>query len=115
MAFSAGHEDETAGLVLDEAFEPAAFFGSELTIFLSDIAEKDDIVLGKFVETFGELLDVIFVAAAWLAEAGMKEETGEADAGIARQSVAEVTVFPARVRFDEEGRAVFLRELKWAR
>ncbi len=68
MTFGAGHEDEATGLVLDEAFEPAAFFGGELAVFLSDIADKDDIVLREFVEAFGKLLDVIFVAATGFAK-----------------------------------------------
>ena len=57
----------------DQAFEPAALLGGKLAFFLADIAEEDDVVFGEFVQALGEFFDVILVAAADFAEAGLEQ------------------------------------------
>ena len=106
----AGHEYQSAGLMLDESFEQPAVLCSELSLFDSHVTEKNDIVFSQLVEARGELLDVVLVARAYLAEARMVQQARQGNTRIARQGVAQIAIFPARNRFDEQHAKLFLAD-----
>ncbi len=92
----ARHEYQPAGLVLDQPLQEPALLGRELVVLEAHVAQKNDVELRELVTTGGELFDVVLVAAAHLAQSGMKEQARKLDAGIARERIAQIAVLPAR-------------------
>ena len=66
------HEHQSARLMLDQTLEPPALFGGELIVVATDVAQKHDIELRQFIQTGGELLDVILGTATDLVQTRMK-------------------------------------------
>ena len=108
--FPARQEHQAARLVLDQALQQSALLGGELAVFQAHVSQENHVVLGKLVEPRGELLDVVFVAAADLGEPGMKQQARKVDARVAREGVAEVAVFPPWIRFHHEDPQLFLAD-----
>ena len=73
-ALGAGHEDQTAGLKLDEAADHLALLLGQLPFVDSDIAEEDDVVFGKLFESRWEFFDVVFAPPADTVEIRMEEQ-----------------------------------------
>ena len=74
------------------------------------VAEEDHVELGKLVESGRELLDVVLVAAADLAQARVEQQARDFDARIARQGVAKIAILPARQRLDDQHSQLFLAD-----
>ena len=106
----ARHEDQAAGLILHQALEQPALLGGQLAVVEADVAQKHDVVLRQLVEPGGELLDVVLVAAADLAQPRMEEQARDLDARVARQGVAQVAILPPRVRLDHQHAQLLLAD-----
>ena len=74
------------------------------------VAEEDDVELRKLVEPGRELLDVVLVAAARLAQARVEQQARQLDARVARQGIPQVAVLPARVRLDDQDAELLLAD-----
>ena len=106
----ARHEDQAARLVLDQPLQQPALLGRQLAVFHADVAQEDHVELGELVEAGGKLLDVVLVAAARLAQPRMEQQARELDARVAREGVAQVAVFPARIRLDDQHAQLLLAD-----
>ena len=53
---AAGHEDQAAGLVLDQPLEQPALLGGQLAVVQADVAQEDHVVLRQLVEPAGNCL-----------------------------------------------------------
>src|SRR6516225_9781534 len=89
-----------AGLELDDPLDQAALLAGELAVADPDVAQEDHVVLGQLVQARGELLDVVLIAAAGLAQSRVEEQARHLHARVAREGVAKVAVLPAGIRLD---------------
>ena len=65
----ARHEDQAARLVLDQPLEQPALLGRQLAVVDAHVAQEHHVELRQLVQPGRELLDVVLVAAAGLAQA----------------------------------------------
>ncbi len=77
-----GHEDQTAGLLFDQASEQLALFFGQLVIVQTDIPQKDHVELRQVLNRFGKDFDVVLGSAAHFFQPGMKQQAGNVDAWI---------------------------------
>ncbi len=99
----AGHEDQAAGLPLDQTLQQPALLGGQLAVTDADVAQKNDVEFRELVEPRRKLLDVILIAASPLAQSRMEQSRhDDFDARIAGEGVAQIAVFPPRIRLDDE-------------
>ncbi len=102
----ARHEDEPGGLVAHGFLQRVALLVRELAWVSADVADEDHVVLRELL-VLRKSVEVV-LAAADFAEVGLKEERVDLDARVALEGVAQVAIFPARERVDDEHAELFL-------
>jgi hypothetical protein len=94
------HQDQPAGLLGDQSLEHAALLGTELVRPRANVTKEHHVVRDQLLAR-REGVDVVWSAPDAL-EAGMEQEAVDLDTRVTNHRVAQVAVFPARHRLDEQ-------------
>ena len=100
IAATPGHEDQAAALLLDEALDQPGVLRAQLPLADADVAKKNHVVAREHFAGTGEGGEVVAPAAG--ADVRVKQQAAQVHAGIAGEGVSQVTVFPARLRIDNQ-------------
>ena len=95
IAPPAGHEDQSAALLLDEALDQPGVLRTQLPFADADVAEEHHVVAGEHLARAGEGGEVVAPAAG--ADVRVKQHAAQIHARVARKGVSQEAIFPTRL------------------